>query len=493
MISLRLSAFISILLSIIAVACKKDKLDYEKAGYPDEIADIVLNKCATSGCHNELSKSGAAGLSLETWDALFRGGSGGSVVIPYRADQSTLCFYINTYDDLGLKLVPTMPYAEEPLSREEVIIIQNWINSGAANRSGYVKFSENPQRKKIYVANQGTDLVTVFDAESGLAMRYITVGASSSKTEIPHMIRISPDQLHWYAIFSAGTVLQKFRTSDDSYLGEVNLSTGTQPHNWNTFVITADSKGAYVADWGSNGTIKYVNLESMQLVETKQVKTPLFFPHGMAISKDSKILYATAQLGNFIYKIDISVPENPVVTQVTLQPGQTPSVFSQYDPHQVLFSPDGSKYFVSCQRSNELRIFKASNDSLIKVITTGSFPQEMALSESHEYLFVSCTEDTIQPVTGRPANTRGAITVINYGSNSLVKHIYPGFQPHGLSVDKSAGMLYVANRNIGGGSHHTTGGKSNGYLSKINISSLELVQGYRPEVSVDPYSVFVRD
>jgi hypothetical protein len=37
-------------------------------------------------------------------------------------------------------------------------------------------WSDNPNRKKYYVLNQGCDVVTVFDAETQLPMRYITVG-----------------------------------------------------------------------------------------------------------------------------------------------------------------------------------------------------------------------------------------------------------------------------------------------------------------------------
>ena len=66
-----------------------------ETNYPPHIEAIVNTKCAVSGCHNEKSKEAAAGLSLETWDALFKGGNGGSVVIPFNPANSTFIYYIN--------------------------------------------------------------------------------------------------------------------------------------------------------------------------------------------------------------------------------------------------------------------------------------------------------------------------------------------------------------------------------------------------------------
>lgn len=37
-----------------------------ETNYPPEIASLITTKCAVAGCHNDISKAGAAGLSLET-------------------------------------------------------------------------------------------------------------------------------------------------------------------------------------------------------------------------------------------------------------------------------------------------------------------------------------------------------------------------------------------------------------------------------------------
>src|SRR5215831_12172798 len=84
---------------IFFMGCAKDHTspDYvaSNSNYPPEISSILTTNCATSGCHNVQSKIAAGGLAMDTWAHLFQGGSGGSVVIPYRPDQSWVLFFTN--------------------------------------------------------------------------------------------------------------------------------------------------------------------------------------------------------------------------------------------------------------------------------------------------------------------------------------------------------------------------------------------------------------
>lgn len=469
--------------------CKSDKGSVDLGGYPTAVGKLIETKCANRGCHDEVSKNGAAGLSMETWDALFNGENTGAVVIPYRPDYSIFSFVINTYPDLGIIVKPTMPYNKPALSRDEVILLQNWIANGAPDRNGKVKFADNTQRKKIYVTNQGCDVVTVFDQETGLPMRYINVGKTSS-IESPHMIRVSPDGKYWYVVFSAGAYVQRYKTSDDSFDAEVNVGTG----NWNSITISSDSKDAYVVDWSSFGRIGHIDLQTMTLSLPVWQGSNLFdFPHGGALNKTNDTLYCTGQTGNFIYKIPVADPAS--AEQVSLD-GNPAVTSSSLDVHEISFSPDFTKYFVTCQRTNEVRIMQTSDDQLLKVIPVGLYPQELSVSRSSKYLFVSCPEDTITF-----PGFRGSVAIIDYQSNTLVSKVFTGFQPHGLVVDDAKKMVYVANRNVttkGPAPHHlgVCGGR-NGYVTFIDMTTFELAKlpdggERRIELSVDPYSVALR-
>jgi DNA-binding beta-propeller fold protein YncE len=459
---------------------------FDSRDYPEEIGQIMINTCATSGCHNDLSYVAAGGLNLTNWESLFEGSRGGSPVVPYRPDQSFLMFFINTDPSQGITLSPVMPFNGTPLSADEYASMRDWILNGAPNKEGKVKFADNAERRKFYVTNQGCDLVSVFDAATQTLMRYIDVG-SSEEIESPHQIKTSPDGKFWYTIFFSGTTIQKFNAVDDSFVSEAQIGVGS----WNTFRISSDGKYAFAIDWSASGSIAVIDLENMQLVETYGGSGVFEWPHGSCLNQTDDVLYVTAQHGNFIYKIDIADIANPVIQKIALNDA-SPTTISWLDPHEIEMTPDGQQYFVTCQESNEVRVMNTANDSLLTIIPTGTFPQELSISHDKPFLFVSCTEDGVT----YPGKI-GSIHVIDYTNHSLVKTIYSGFQPHGIAVDDMEELVYVSHRNINPGGpapHHSTScAGRNGYVTIIDLNTLELVPNYKVEVSVDPYSVALRN
>jgi YVTN family beta-propeller protein len=465
--------------------CMKDSTQTSNPTYSPEVEEIISTKCSTSGCHNSISKDAAGGLSLSTWDELFMGGNGGSVVIPYRPDQSWLMYYINTDTSRGVVLTPTMPFNQAPLSDAEYNTLQEWISAGAPNAQGEIAFSGDPDRKKFYVANQGCDLVSVFDTKSLLAMRYVDVG-TLSQIEIPHNLKVSSDGQYWYVCFVAGTVVQKFRTSDDTFVGQVEIGSGS----WNTMTLSPDGTKAFVIDFEDEGKIAYVNLENLSLIQMYQGSGVFASPHGSCVNNSFTILYVTSQFGNFIYKIDITNPTFPQIEQIVLVPGQQPNTnLGTLDPHEIALSPDETKYFVTCNSSNEVRVMDAQMDTLISVIPVGQYPVEMVFSKAYPYLFVTCMEDPCaEPLC------KGSVWMINYIDLTATKLPQSGlFEPHGITVDDDIGVVVIANRNVnpdGPAPHHSSDcGGRNGYLKFIDLSTLQFITPYRPEVSVDPYSV----
>lgn len=463
-------------------SCTNEKVAPDYNQFPEEVGKIMFTKCAVSGCHNNLSKGAAGDLSLESWGKLFEGGRNALSVIPFRSDYSTMMYYVNTFSDLGVTLNPTMPYNRPSLSREEVLVLKNWIDAGAPNREGFVKFSDKPNRKKFYVTNQGCDVVTVFDQETLLPMRYINVG-NSAGIESPHNIKVSADGQYWYVIATGGNSIQKFRTSDDSYVGEAILGL----RNWNTMAITPDGQKAFVIDWSFNGDIAEVNLQTLSVTHNLGFNNP----HGSTLNSTADTLYVTLQNSSEILKI----PVNDFSAYQVVNLFSTPPSVSLL-PHEVVFSPDGSKYFVTCQGTTELRIFNTANDQLLATIPVGGLPSEMVVSSAYNYLFVTCPEDTVN-FPGK----RGSVAVIDYNTNSFVKNIYTGHQPHGIGIDDDKGLVYVANRNAssdGPAPHHLgeCGGR-NGNISFIKLNTLDMLSNEngtikKVEVSVDPYAIGVR-
>ncbi|MGZ3931415.1 MAG: hypothetical protein ACXVP0_08685 [Bacteroidia bacterium] len=462
--------------------CKKDKGLSNYGNYPNEIGKIMVNRCATSGCHNDASYEANAGLNLSTWDALFKGSNSGSPVIPFRADFSSLCYFINTNKNLGPVNFPTMPYNNTPLTDAEVQSIKSWIDKGAPDINGNVKWAGNPAREKVYMTNQGCDVVTVFDAETQLPIRYITVGNDPLVIEVPHMVKVSPDGQYWYVVFVANHILQKFRCSDDQLVGTIDL--GNLGNDWNTVTISDDGKRAYCVAWATPGRIASVDLEQMKVIHNYGGYK---LPHGIALSPGNDTIYVTAQTGNFIMKMDTSLIN--YYQEIPLDGGPV-KYSSSLDCHEISFAPDKQHLYISCQATNEIRVYDILSGTVSAIIPTGVYPQEMAISPATNRLFVSSEQDQTSY-----AGSYGTVSVIDLGSNSEVKRIQVGFMPHGICIDESRNMIYVVSRNLltsGPAPHHTAvcNGR-NGFMSYINLNTLEVLSK-RTEVSVDPYSAAFR-
>lgn len=482
----------SILILIFLQACRQDAHIWKQGQgeFPVEIAKIVQTRCATPGCHTRESKNAAAGLSLETWEDLFAGTVNGAAVIPFSPDQSTMFLFTNTFADLGASAKPSMPVNQDSLSGAEVKTIFEWIAKGAPDKNGKIKFQDNPFRSKYYVANQGCDLVTVFDADTRLPMRCIDTGHLPDQPESPHQLRISPDGKYWYVIFLTGRYFQKYSTQTDSLIAELNIGAG----QWNTFQITSDGKYAFLVDFNSGepntvgeGIVACVDLETFKIVG-KYCCGLFDFPHGIGLIPGKKQVIVFNQEGSQYYLIDYSNSMRFPEISDSIMNGTQGKILK---PHDIIFSENGLEYYVSCQGSNEVRIFDSNTHKLRAIVPTGNYPQELALDVEQNLLFVTCMEDK----TTFPGN-RGSVYVIDLNSRTVRKTIYPGHQPHGIAIDRNRGVAVVTNRNAstdGPAPHHTTecGGR-NGSVSFIDLKTLEFIRGSSVEVSVDPYFISIK-
>lgn len=454
--------------------------------YPDAVATIIITKCATTGCHNNASYEGAGGLNLTTWDKLFEGGNTGAVVIPYRPDFSTLCFYTNTDSTFGPTLIPTMPVNNPPLSKQEYMVLRDWIADGAPSATGKVKFADNPSRSKIYVTNQLCDVVTVFDTETLLQMRYVPVGKKTDE-EFPRTVHVSPDKKHWYvSFFTTSDFVQKFNAVDDHLVGEINIGPGA----WTSFVITQDSKYGFFVDNNNPGKVVYADLEKMQLLATYTFGGKFRYPSGIAINEEFKTIYVGNTTGNYIYTIDITDPMNPAIKELPIDGGTEILYHSTLNPGELI-TDNKSNCVVACAGSGELKIINMKTDKVVQSIQLGAAPFFMDYSVVAHQLLVTCPQDEHT----FPGN-KGSVAVVNMDNYAVIKRINSGYQPFGIAVDDRRGMVAVVNANLspnGNKPHHSTNcGGRNGNVSFIDLQTMELVPGLRSEVAVFPYGAAAR-
>ena len=459
---------------------------YANSQFPKEVAEILISSCATDGCHNQQSYQNAGGLLLDSWEAIMNGSNNGACVIPFCPDNSSLLYYINTDSAEGIVAKPTMPINKNPLSKAHYKILRDWIANGAPNSDGVVPFSQQAtSRQKTALTLQGCDKLGIIDGNQVIA-RYIPIG-TSPQSESPHAVRVSKDGAYAYVSFLAGTAIQKIDLTSNQVVESIDIGAGS----WNILHVSEDGKKLLVCDWQSNGKLVLLQTNPLQVLqEFGGGATGLFtFPHGIIANASFDTFHVTSQYGNFIYKF--SADEN-MYAKISLDGKPISNATGSLDPHEIYFTPDRSKYFITCEASDEVRIFDAQKDTLIKTLVVGNFPQEIAMSKTKPYAFITCSED----ISSYPG-FKGSVYVINYNTLTITKRIdAPFYQPHGINVDDRNSIFYVYSRNVnpsGPAPHHSSSclGR-NGYYQVFDLNTLNLKTSKRFETIVDPYSADTR-
>lgn len=449
--------------------------------YPAVVGDIFMNRCATAGCHNEASHTGAGGLRLDTWEHLFDGGVNGAVVVPYSSDYSSLMYFINTDSTMGPIAIPTMPLNHTPLTKDEYLAIKKWIDEGAPDKNGQIAFASEPAtRQKIYAIHQGCDELAVIDAGKNVVMRYVSTGSKPFPESAIYTL-VSPDGRYAYVSFWFGNNVYKIDTYTDNIVAVYTLNNNF----WSTMTISADGQQLALTN-GDDYGLAIINTVTSQVQYI--TNTGFINPHGIAANTSFDTFYVTSLNGNILYKYSngqttsISIDGNSLTTT---KGSSTP------DPYEIKFSPDGSKYFISCAGTHELRVFDRSNDSLVKVLPVGIQPQALTISHKKPYLFVPCMED---PSTGI---FKGSVYVIDYNTLNVVSIIKGSmYQPHTVAVNDRDDNFYIfsRNQNYDGPAPHHSGPCSgrNGYYQVYDLNTLAPKTNRRYEILVDPYVSAIR-
>ncbi len=495
---MRKAAFLSAIVSFLAFSsCKHEipkPVEGVSSGYPEAIEKIIVTKCATSGCHNAASSINAGGLQLDTWEHMFNGGSNGAVVVPYSPQYSSLLFFVNTDSTLGPVATPTMPYYSEPLSRDEYITLRDWVTNGAPDKDGNIPFASNAStRQKIYLTMQACDEIAVVDAEKQVVMRYIKVGADEGNPELAHSVRFSNDGRYAFVTFNKGNVVQKIDATTDKVVATITLDDFPVTAQWNVVQPNHDGSRFVVSDMVGNRLLYYDFATNYKFAQSELISA-----HGIVANDDFNSFYVTQQNGNNIYKVDMS-PENPFPSyeMINIKPEADSA-----NPHEIIITPDKTKLFITCEKSDEVRVMSTATDALVTdgpaVIHVGRKPQEMAISNKLPYLFVTCIEDPAPEFSTPRVTFRGSVYVINYNTNTVVKKIKGRFaSPHGITVDDKNGVFYFASTNTdpsGPAPHHASScGGNNGYYNVYDLNTLEpALNSKSHEVLPFPYSFDTR-
>lgn len=464
--------------------------------YPDEVAAILTRSCAIAGCHT--GSNAPQNLDMSSWERLMQGSDFGAIVIPYSVQWSHLFQHLNTYEDLGIRATPVMPPPPAaPLPREEVLTIQKWLAEGAPSKSGQIPWAEreNTGAGKLFALCAGSDLVSVADLDQNLVMRQIAVGQLPQDLEAPHFIRLSPDGQYFYLSLINGALVEKYRT--DNYAFEGRVEVGPDPA---IIILSPDGERLLVTHWNDTPgqpKLSMVRTSDMQLVDQIVAGGDvLSYPHGLVATKDFRMLYVVAHQGNYYAKIEMDENGFTGIEQVPLDPANSPipQASTAYKPYYCLLSPDESQLFVSCNITDEVRVFSTASDALIARIPTGDFPRLMDYDPVDNRLYVACANEENQAEQGA---LKGCVSVLDMENMTFVQNIYRlGHRPHGVRVDVRRRRLYVSSENVGGVDppHHPTNDAGPpGKYNVVDLHTLEVLKEMETEIAVFPNALEVSE
>lgn len=106
-------------------------------------------------------------------------------------------------------------------------------------------------------------------------------------------------------------------------------------------------------------------------------------------------------------------------------------------PLELLLSPDGSRLFVLCQGTGEVRVLNAASGIELATIPVGRMPRGFSFSPDGSRLFVvNSWDDTV--------------SVIDTRRNAVTATWKAGFEPSSVAEDRAGKLLFIADR-IGNG------------------------------------------
>jgi DNA-binding beta-propeller fold protein YncE len=308
----------------------------------------------------------------------------------------------------------------------------------------------------------------------------------------------------------ASAYIDKIDTRTDAVVGYANvgatIGSGGDNTNggWSIISVAPNDSSLMVSGYYCNNLVN-VTTSSMLVNQSLSIDArsgyppaPWVFPHGVAHNATFDTFYVALQWGNAVAKVSVNATTHRLTYKFIGVNGLAPASTSSADsfspnPHFVQMAPDYKKYFVTCQGTNKVVVMNTANDSILKTIDVGAYPQEMTTYKEANELYVSCLEDANSTFTG----AMGSIYVIDMNTLEVKTVIYGDFyQPHDMAVDGIDGYLYVISTNYsptGPPPHHVTGcGPKAGWYTVVDLATHQQLDTRRYEMTYYPYAAAVR-
>lgn len=271
-----------------------------------------------------------------------------------------------------------------------------------------------------YVANSGTNTVTVINTKTGAVVgNPIVVGTA------PTGVLANADGSRIYVANRTSGTISVIRTSDNTVVGSVRV--GTNPEQ---MALNSTGTKLYVTNYGSSN-VSVVNVSGQTPTLIKNIAVGAN-PRGIAFAtvNGQPRVYVTRYNSSSVAVIDANTD-----TQIDVKPSTSTvdSITVGANPQAITVGPDGTRAYVTNFGANTVSVINTATNTVDgAAITVGSKPIGVSLSKDGSLLYVANSNDTVSVI-----NTKTRATVATLQIDTA-----PETNNHYLTV-RSDGSLVV--------------------------------------------------
>jgi YVTN family beta-propeller protein len=319
----------------------------------------------------------------------------------------TLCVGILLAPIGGLSCA-TKPSAEKPAAPARIYVTNQLDNTAsvidgathkivATVRVGVSpgQMAVSPDRKSVYVANTGSNTVSVLNTDSNTIARTIALPSRSR----PIDVAANPNGRYLYTADGGSNRVSVIDTRTKRVVASVRV--GTQPLS---IAVAHDGKTVYAANSGS-GDVSVIDARTNRVV--RAIPTGRF-PSGVAVTPDGASLYVTNELSG--------------VTVINAVNGTVAARLPQPSPFSVAVSPNGDRAYVTSLGPGTVTAIDTGTHRVSAIVSVGP--------HGTDPFTVRATGHAVY-VANQAANT---LSVIDPSTFRATATIATGNSPYGIAV-----------------------------------------------------------
>jgi YVTN family beta-propeller protein len=256
----------------------------------------------------------------------------------------------------------------------------------------------------------------------------VKVGTGNVPLASPHNVEVDRQNKYFYVTLISEGSVEKFDANTYEKLNRAPLVS-----NPGHVVISQDGFRGFVTNYNASGTERYVKVFDTQTMSEIYTISDITLngSHGARLTNDGNYFICVSEIAEFVQIIrtsDYEIEEKiPVAENVPPNGNGT----GLYLPIAVSVSPDDKYAFITCRKSNEVKILDLQTRTIFRTISVGLSPIQSECSPDGRWLYVA----------NRNSNT---VTVIDLSGFSVYKTISSvGIQPHGVSFTKDGRFAYI--------------------------------------------------